>query len=1194
MTAMRRPGKKSLLCAVAFFAACSSPRPPENDEEQVARLTKDFVKAIGARDFKAALSFWESQAPYFVPVREELRQLFVSERLTVSESAVRVEMNQPGQARAFCDISIEGRDTSTGDAGEGLGGRNRLFVWHKEGGIWKLWRYAPAEAEIADKLIAAHDAGERARILSAAGVFSHPDLIRVLREEAHEAAKNKPPDVALALASLAVDTAAALGDPASQAQALLSKADLLRQRFALDEAESLALDARERFRKIADQRGEAAALRVLGWIDLLRKKLKKAEGQLNASLALAQAVPDRSAEAGAEGALGELARLGGHPDRALELFQHSLELCLTLRDRACEAAERANIGNVWQARAESAKALELYMQAVALDEDLRDNRGQGIDWNNAGAMYDATSQYERASAAYEKAIAFDRLVSNREGEEDAINNVGLVLQETGRVRESLGKFAESLAVAEQLDDPAGRARAISNAGTSHQLLGEFDLARAAFEDSLYWEGVAQDPGGEAVSRATIGELDFLSGRFHDALEAFAGTIPVFRKQGMKLEWATSLHNMASVYQATDRPDLAAPLYQKSFDLKAGIPDKAGQAATLRGMAELYRLQGRYDISLAKARQGADLAHEIHNPALEAANLVALGESLRLAGRLQESRDRFESARHLAESTGAPDSLAAAWTGLGLLDLAQNRAPQAESDCQNAVSSVEAMRYSLGEPSLRMGFFGQNQQPYHCLLQTMLQLNRKEDALRAAEKSRARTLTEALGRAHVGAYRDLKAEDTQKLRELDERVAEAELALAQSPSDKRLRNLKDARASRDTVQSVLYRSHPALAIKRGDFEPAPLEALSALVPDERSALLEYVLGDDESWLFVVRGPARKGGRPELFIHRVPADRRTIDRLARGFRERLRTRNTKDTEERQLFTLLLAPAAHEIEGVTTLGIVPDGSLWLAPFAAIHEANGRYMIQNRALYYAPSFTALRAMTDVSDARRPAREARLRSSAQAFLLVGNPSFGPGKRVDLPRRGSFSELPETATEVQGIAAIPGIRGRILMGADATEANVKREAGNYPFLHFAVHGYFDAANPLYSGIVLSSLGNTAQDGVWEAREIAERQLETELVVVSGCDTAAGDIFSGEGVLGLSWAFFVAGAPSTLLTTWQVNDPATSVAMRRFYEEWGIGKPPGSRLDKARALQRMQMWMLDQKEYAAPYYWAPFVLIGAPR
>jgi CHAT domain-containing protein len=333
---------------------------------------------------------------------------------------------------------------------------------------------------------------------------------------------------------------------------------------------------------------------------------------------------------------------------------------------------------------------------------------------------------------------------------------------------------------------------------------------------------------------------------------------------------------------------------------------------------------------------------------------------------------------------------------------------------------------------------------------------------------------------------------------------------------------------------------------------------------------------------------------LYVHNLKSDRESIAKLVRSFWERLRKRGVEGSEGRELYQLLLAPGGDELRGVSSLGIVPDGSLWLLPFAALRGPDDHYLVESRAIYYAPSLTALALMDRTAKRRHAAFEARMRGGAPAFLLVGDPYFGASHRAALPLQGDFSELPETAAEVRGIAGLPGVRADVLLGPDATEATVKQECSRYPVIHFATHGFYDSTNPMYSGILFSQTGDSKEDGFWEAREIAQQTLNTDLVVVSACDTARGEIFAGEGVIGLSWAFFAAGTPTSLLTTWQVNDQSTSQMMRELYRQWGIGDGGRFHTDKAVALQRSQKWMLSQKRYSDPYYWAPFVLIGTPR
>jgi CHAT domain-containing protein/tetratricopeptide (TPR) repeat protein len=1188
------------LALIALFAVSNGfCQQADGGPERISSLVNEFFQVVAHKDLDAAMALWKADSAQFLATREDLRRLFAANTIRVVEARVeRTTFSGNDRARAYVSTDLEVHDAANGTPVEGYGRKNKLFDCVKAAGVWKIVRYAPAEAELADALIAAGSAQDRARLTAGAKDPSTADLVRVLYRAAGEAEKNARPAEALRLSDIAIETAESLGDKVALARACVAKAGMLRDQSDTARAEPLAQRGLDLFREMKDRRGEATARRILGTIYLRNALFYKATRELEASLNLAKEIPDRATESAAHEGLGEVFRLKGDLGKAIESFQAALEIDRALADRPGEAAELLNLANVWQTKSEYQKALDLYRQSAAIDQELDDKQAQAIDWGNIGGLQDALSLYSEAIESLEKGRKLDIETGNRQGEAMVINGIGLVLMETGQLRPSLEKFAESVALATEIGDQGTQAFALSNLASAHQLLNEYGEALLAFQESLRLAHESGNPVEEAKSRGMIAGLYNQAGQFKEALDLFAQALPIFGKAGMKAEEAATLHNMATLYQEMGKYDEAAARYQESLRIKKEIPDPAGEAVTLGNLAQLRRAQGQLQASIETARAGAELAHKIGNPVAEALNTLAIADSLQLDGKPVESRKAYADALQLAESSGAQDAVAGAYIGLGSIDGAERNWNQAAADCEKAVDAVELMRSALDEPSLQVGFFGLNQKPYHCLLNSLLALNRNEEALRAAERARARTLIEVLGRAKVDIYKGLPAADREQLRKLDGAVAQLEFTVRQTPSSKLVGNLKAARQARDDLARVLYLKVPGLAVKRGEAGPVSLADLKTLLPDRHAALLEYTLGEDDSWLFVLRGPARANGRPELFVHSLKADREKISKLARGYWERLRKQGVEGPEGGELFRLLLAPAQAELADVSSLGIVPDGDLWLTPFAALRETDGSYLVESKAIYYAPSLTALRLMDRTAAQRRPALEARMRKGSPPFLLVGDTTFGASRKVDLPLRGSFSELPQTAVEVKGIAGLPGIRADILLGADATEAKVRGEAGKYPVIHFATHGFYDSANPMYSGIVLSQAGDSAgdskDDGVWEAREIAEENLHTDLVVVSACDTARGEIFAGEGVMGLSWAFFVAGTSTSLLTDWEVDDTSTSLLMRQFYREWGIGNAGQAARDKAVALQRAQKWMLAQPQYADPYYWAPFVLIGVPR
>ena len=198
---------------------------------------------------------------------------------------------------------------------------------------------------------------------------------------------------------------------------------------------------------------------------------------------------------------------------------------------------------------------------------------------------------------------------------------------------------------------------------------------------------------------------------------------------------------------------------------------------------------------------------------------------------------------------------------------------------------------------------------------------------------------------------------------------------------------------------------------------------------------------------------------------------------------------------------------LSGKTSLIIVPDGALWNLPFQALQASDGRYLIEDAAVSYAPSVTVLR------ETMRP-RAAR--PAASELLAFGNPAVGAGAGAgggdsSEPTRGGLAPLPETEREVQQLAAIYGPSSRVYVGAEAREGRLKAEAASYRVVHLATHGVLDNASPLYSHLVLARPERGGQnDGLLEAWEIMDMQLRADLVVLSACETASRACGGGRG------------------------------------------------------------------------------------
>ena len=170
-------------------------------------------------------------------------------------------------------------------------------------------------------------------------------------------------------------------------------------------------------------------------------------------------------------------------------------------------------------------------------------------------------------------------------------------------------------------------------------------------------------------------------------------------------------------------------------------------------------------------------------------------------------------------------------------------------------------------------------------------------------------------------------------------------------------------------------------------------------------------------------------------------------------------------------------------------------------------------------------------------------------LLALGNPVLGSEtlKRAALTLRdGKLDPLPEAEQEVKALGRLYGVsRSKVYIGAEAREDRLKSEASGAKILHFATHGMLNNASPMYSHLALAE-GGANEDGLLEAWELMQLDLHADLAVLSACETARGRIGAGEGMIGFSWAMFIAGVPSIVVSQWKVESAGTRDLMVNFH------------------------------------------------
>lgn len=278
------------------------------------------------------------------------------------------------------------------------------------------------------------------------------------------------------------------------------------------------------------------------------------------------------------------------------------------------------------------------------------------------------------------------------------------------------------------------------------------------------------------------------------------------------------------------------------------------------------------------------------------------------------------------------------------------------------------------------------------------------------------------------------------------------------------------------------------------------------------------------------------------------------------------------------------SHTIDllGTKKLLIIPDEYLAYIPFEILQFDQNYTLGDKFDIHYSWSAKEVKSL----DKNRGSKSEIL-AIAPTYLDQYNEGAAPDAKLfaELVRSGNV-HLPGAAEEVSRIKKI--YPTKIVRGAEASEANFKNQAKDHSILHLSMHGLVDNNNPLLSSLVFTPEIDTVENGILEAWEIYNMNLNAELVVLSSCNTGYGKLEKSEGVMSLSRAFAHAGVPSAIMTLWQVPDQSTSEIMVNFYQNLKDGLPKSEALRNAKKTY-LDNTIVPQKKH--PFYWAGLVLIG---
>ncbi len=986
-----------------------------------------------------------------------------------------------------------------------------------------------------------------------------------------------------------------------------------------------------------------------------QKDAKPGRYTLKVIEARAATAADRSRVA-AERIFAEAEKLKAQPAaadqrKAIERHLESLPLWRAASDRVGEANTLNSIGEGYYFLREMPKAIDYYDQALVVWRAAGDRKGEAITLNNFGAAYESLGELAKALDYYNQAISLHRTVNNRREEAITLGNIGAVYEQMGEMQRALDHYNQALPLHRGAGYQRGEAMTLNNLGAAFFFMGENQKALDHYLQALPLRRAIGDQRGEAITLNNIGASYKSLGEGQKALDYQNQALLIRRTVGDRRGEAITLHNIGDIYGSMGARQKALEFFNQALPLRRSIGDRSGEATTLNSIGQVYDALGERQKALEHFNQALALRRAVGDRRGEATTLTNIGSVHSALGERQKALEHFDQALALRRSVSDRGGEAYTLYQRARVSRDLGNLTEARRDIESSLSLVEDTRSEVSSQELRASYFATIRDQFDFYIGLLMRQHEQDRAaghdraaLQASERARARSLLDLLTEAHANIRQGVTPDLAARERDLQQRINDKALLLirykasrgAEARAAAMAKEIDDLTTELQQARAEIRRTSPRYAALT---QPQPLglaEIQRQL--DENSLLLEYSLGEEQSYLWAVT-------RDSISSFALPP-RAEIESAAQSVYKLLRTRPVKrrplgntslrptpapaeENEYRQAATalsqMILGPVAARL-GDQRLVIVADGALQYVPFAALPapgterrrdrgtEGRSTPLVVAHEIVSLPSASALALLRRETAERKPAPKAiavfadpvfakndsRVKPGALA-LANSRPAqpravesriieHTPEKAASEPGALRIARLPFTRQEAERIAAFAP-RGELRQSLDfaaSRAAATSDELSQYRFVHFATHGILDAERPELSALVLSLVDERGQpqDGFLRAHEIYNLNLPAEMVVLSACETGLGKQVKGEGLVGLTRGFMYAGAPRVVVSLWNVNDQATSELMAKFYQKMLRG---GQR--PAAALRAAQVEMWRGSPWPSPYYWAAFVLQG---
>ncbi|MBF2017366.1 MAG: CHAT domain-containing protein [Rivularia sp. T60_A2020_040] len=798
------------------------------------------------------------------------------------------------------------------------------------------------------------------------------------------------------------------------------------------------------------------------------------------------------------------------------------------------------------------KAIELWQQALKIYLQLDDKQAIVTTLKNLIAVNQQLKNYPQTIDYLQQYLTLTQELQDKPGEILALTTLAKTYAQQGKFTKVVEYYQKALILVRQTNNQPEEAVILGNLAIAYKTLGNYLKAIETNQQSLQILQKRGNRQDEGIVFKNLGNVYEALGDYDNAITSYEKSLQIARETNNKRVEGVTLSNLGQIYANQGKYEQAITTFETSLKISSAINDISSQASTLINLGSTYHFLKKLEPAIQNYQQSLKLAQDIGDKQRELEALGSLGLAYGDLKDYPKAIIYFKDSFAIAKEIGDPQAQAMGLNNLGHVLFTAGKLEEAEEKLRDALKLLDAIRPGLSD-NYQVSIFDTQVHSYNLLQQILIAANKPEAALEATERGRARAFVELLAG----------------------RFAEGEKSINTNfPSVDKIREI----ARQQNATLVEY----------------------SIVPDDDFKFLGKQRGRGaELFIWVIKPTGeihfRKVDLKPLWKHNL-----TLDDLVNSSRclvqgiicqqqmqNILKLGEEKNSEYialRKLHKILIEPIADLLPKDATEKVIfiPQESLFLTPFAALQDEQGKYLIEKHTILTAPAIQIL----DLTRKQKKRLEKQNLANLKP-LIVGNPIM-PKVSINGEAPQQLAVLPES--EIEAIEIAKMFQQEPMIGAKATKANVKNQLSKATLIHLATHGLLEYRSTNSSSSLqgleipgaIALAPSETDDGLLTAAEIFDLRLVASLVVLSACDTGVGRI-TGDGVIGLSRAFISAGTPSVLVSLWTVPDEKTRLLMTAFYQE--LQQNP----DKAIALR---IAMLQLMEFGfEPLDWAGFILVG---